>query len=200
MPLLMAAAPMELVVVHLLAYAFSPWEWLKWALLVLEIYALLWLLGLYASLVTLPHRLEEKGLSLSYGAIVARFAPYKEIQNMSKGIRKAPSFGVGLEYAPEEDTLYLAAGGKTDVTLHLQTPRTINGFLKESEPARILHLAVGDSGRLAHAGTEPAHRVEATGASRSGVRRLPWSPCALRAGLGPMPLHLLAYLFLQVEN
>jgi hypothetical protein len=101
MPLLMAAAPMELVVVHLLAYAFSPWEWLKWALLVLEIYALLWLLGLYASLVTLPHWLEVKGLSLSYGAIVARFAPYKEIQNMSKGIRKARASGMGWSTPPK---------------------------------------------------------------------------------------------------
>lgn len=76
---------------------------------------------------------------------------------MSKGIRKAPSFGDGLEYAPEEDALYLAAGGKTDVTPHLQTPRTTNGFLKESEPARILHLAVGDSGRLAR---ELSRRIE----------------------------------------
>ncbi len=29
MPLLMVAAPMELVVVHLLAHTLSPWEWLK---------------------------------------------------------------------------------------------------------------------------------------------------------------------------
>ncbi len=106
---------------------------------------------------TLPHRLEEKGLSLSYGAFVAGFVPYKEIQDMSKGIRKAPSFEDGLEYAPEEDALYLAAGGKTDVTLHLRTSRTINGFLKESEPARILHLAVDDPGRIAR---ELSRRIE----------------------------------------
>lgn len=149
MPLLMVAAPMELVVVHLLAHAFSPWEWLKWAILVLEIYAILWLLGLYASLVTMPHRLEEKGLCLRYGVFAGGFVPYKEIQDAVKAIRKAPSSGDGLEYASEEDALYLAAGGKTDVTLHLRAPRTITGFLKESEPARTLHLAVDDAGRLA---------------------------------------------------
>ena len=149
MPLLTVAAPIELVVVHLLSHAFSPWVWLKWALLVLEIYAILWLLGLYASLVTMPHRLEEKGLRLRYGVFAGGFVPYKEIQNTSKVIRKAPSSGDGLEYAREEDALYLSAGGKTDVTLHLRAPRTVNGFLKESEPARILHLAVDDPGLLA---------------------------------------------------
>ncbi len=149
MPLLMVAAPMELVVVHLLAHALSPWEWLKWAILVLEIYAILWMLGLYASLVTLPHRLEEKGLRLRYGAFAGGFIPYEGIQDMARVVRKAPNSGDGLEYAPEEDALYLAAGGKTDITLHLQTPRTIIGFLNESAPARILHLAADDPGRLA---------------------------------------------------
>lgn len=48
----------ELLVLELLA----PRVWLRISLLVLGLYVLLWIFGLYASLVTLPHRLEERGL------------------------------------------------------------------------------------------------------------------------------------------
>jgi hypothetical protein len=48
----------ELLVLELLA----PRVWLRISLLVLGLYVLLWIFGLYASLVTLPHRLEESGL------------------------------------------------------------------------------------------------------------------------------------------
>ena len=48
----------ELLVLELLA----PRVWLRLYLLVLGLYVLLWIFGLYASLVTLPHRLEDGGL------------------------------------------------------------------------------------------------------------------------------------------
>jgi len=48
----------ELLVLEPLA----PRVWLRISLLVLGLYVLLWIFGLYASLVTFPHRLEESGL------------------------------------------------------------------------------------------------------------------------------------------
>ena len=83
MPALIVSAPMELLVVHLLALAFSPWGWLKWALLALGVYAILWLLGLYASLVALPHRLEGEGLRLRHGVLAEGFVPYGEIETVA---------------------------------------------------------------------------------------------------------------------
>ena len=158
MPLLIISAPIELVVVHLLAHAFSPWGWVKWTLLILGVYAILWLLGLYASLVTLPHRLEETGLRLRHGVLAERFVPYEEIEDAVRTDRKAPNFGDGLSHVPAEDALYLATGGKTDVTLRLRVPRSIDGFLKESEPACLVHLAADYPGQLAR---ELRRRVEA---------------------------------------
>lgn len=148
MPLLVVSAPMELIVVHVLALAFSPWGWLKWALLVLGIYATLWLLGLYASLVTLPHRLEKTGLRLRHGILAQGFVPYKEIDEVVRTARKAPTSGDGLSQAPAEDALYLATDSKTDLTLHLNTPHSVTGFLKESDPACLLHLAAEDPERF----------------------------------------------------
>ena len=49
-----------------------------------------WLLGLYASLVALPHRLEETGLRLRHGILAEGFVPYKEIDEVVQTARKAP--------------------------------------------------------------------------------------------------------------
>lgn len=171
MPLIIVSAPMELVIVHVLALAFSPWGWLKWALLVLGIYATLWLLGLYASLVTLPHRLEEKGLRLHYGVFAEGFVPYEEINDAVRTSRKAPMSGDGLSHAPEEDALYLATDGKTDLTLRLKAPHSMTGFLKESTPACLFHLAADDPERFMR---QLRRRVETeTPSSDSGAERSP---------------------------
>lgn len=166
-PLLVVSAPVELVVVHVLALAFSPWWWLKWALLVLGAYATLWLLGLCASLVALPHRLEEKGLRLRYGLMADGFIPYAEIVGAVGTHSKAPTPGDGLSCVPEEDALYLATDGKTDVTLRLRAPQSMRGFLKETEPASCIHFAIDEPARFVR---ELRQRIE-TEVSGSGGER-----------------------------
>jgi hypothetical protein len=141
-PVAIITSPLELLVVHLLAQAFSPWAWLKWVLLGLGVYAVLWLLGLYASFVALPHRLERTGLRLRHGVLAEGFVLYKEIETVARKEGKAPHSGDGLSHVTDEDALYLATGGKTDITLRLRAPRSMRGFLKETEPASHIHLAV----------------------------------------------------------
>jgi hypothetical protein len=167
MPLLVVSAPVELAVVHVLALAFSPWWWLKWVLLALGVYATLWLLGLYASLVALPHRCEDKGIRLRYGLLADGFIPYAEILDTAETHRRAPQSGDGLSYVPEEDALYLATGGKTDVALCLRAPRSLRGFLKETGPSSRIHLAVDEPDRLIR---EVRRRIE-TPVLGSGIER-----------------------------
>ena len=143
-PLVVVSAPVELILVHVLALAFSPWWWLKWALLVLGAYATLWLLGLYASLVMLPHRLEEEGLRLRYGLLAEGFFPYQEIETASRKELAAPTSGDGLSRDSGGETIYLASGGKTDVSLRLRVPRSMSGFSKDTEPALRVCLAVDE--------------------------------------------------------
>lgn len=149
MPMLVFVLPVELFFVHLLAYLFSPWGWLTWALLVLEIYAFFWLLGLYASLITLPYRLEEMGLRLRHGVFAEGFIPYSQITDVVRKECRAPSSADGLQHAADEDALYLSASGKTEVVLRLNAPTTVRGFFKESKPASRVYLAVDDPKRLA---------------------------------------------------
>lgn len=164
MPVVIVTSPVELLVVHLLAQALSPWGWLKWALLALGVYAILWLFGLHASLVALPHRLEERGLRLRQGVFAEVFIPYAEIEDAVGTQRKAPNSGDGLSYVAGEDALYLATGGKTDVGLRLRVPRSMRGFLKETEPASLIHLAVDEPDRFVR---ELRQRME-TSVSGSG--------------------------------
>ena len=89
-PVVIVTSPLELLVVHLLAQALSPWSWLKWALLALGVYAVLWLLGLYASLVALPQRLEGEGLRLRHGVLAEGFVPYEEIETVVREESRPP--------------------------------------------------------------------------------------------------------------
>jgi hypothetical protein len=166
-PLLMVSAPVELVFVHVLALAFSPWWWLKWALLLLGAYATLWLLGLYASLVMLPHRLEEEGLRLRFGLLAEGFFPYQEIEAASRRELEAPTSGDGLSRVSGEETLYLATDGKTDVSLRLRAPRSMRGFLKDTEPACLVCLAVDEPDRFVR---KLRRRIEAPIRNRTSVR------------------------------
>lgn len=141
----------ELLVVELLA----PWAWLRVSLLVLGLYAVLWMFGLYASLVALPHRLEENGLRLRYGAMVEGFVPLSEIAAVERTQRRAPGPGDGLQTDPEDGGIYLAMGGRTDLTLRLRSPQTVKGLLRNAGPASTIHLAADEPQRLASKLREP---------------------------------------------
>ena len=149
LPLVIVTSPVELLVVHLLASAFSPWGWVKWALLALGLYAILWLLGFYASLVTLPHSLQEDGLRLRYGAFADGFIPYREIASVERASRKAPTSGDGLQTSHQGDEIYISISGKTDLTLLLHTPHTVEGLFRTAGPAATIHLAADEPKRLA---------------------------------------------------
>ena len=149
LPLVLVTSPIELLVVHILASALSPWGWVKWALLALGLYAIFWLLGFYASLVTLPHSLREDGLRLRYGAFAHGFIPYRNIASVERASRRAPRSGDGLQTSPRGDEIYISISGKTDLTLRLHTPQTVQGLFRTAGPAATIHLAADEPKRLA---------------------------------------------------
>ena len=117
--------------------------------LILYVYAIFWILGFYASLAVLPHRLEDASIRLRYGALAEGFVPYEQIESVERMRRNSPKGGEGLQFDPTEGAAYLAVGGKTDLTLNLRAPLTIEGLLRESPPATIVHLAVDEPQKLA---------------------------------------------------
>lgn len=121
--LIALVSPVEVIVGEILL----PWAELRIALLVVEVYAVLWVLGFYASLVVLPHHLEETGIRLRYGPFAEAFVPYSEIEEIESKPRKSPRQGDGLKVVPDEASVYLAINGKTNLTLTLGSPQSVKG-------------------------------------------------------------------------
>ncbi|MHB1134950.1 MAG: hypothetical protein ACYC4L_21475 [Chloroflexota bacterium] len=143
--LLAFTTPVELLLLELLV----PWGWLRWLLLVLSVYALIWLNALYASLVVLPHRLEADGLRLRFGVLAEVLVPYTAIAEVTAEHRRAPGGAEGLRAQPEAGVAYLAANGTTDLTLRLRQPLSLQGLLNRTPPVTTLHVAVDEPHRLA---------------------------------------------------
>ncbi|CAN5727107.1 hypothetical protein BH24ACT22_BH24ACT22_20290 [soil metagenome] len=147
--MIVLVSPVEVLVIELLLQAFLPLLWLRVLILFLEIYAVFWILGFYASRILLPHRFEETGLRLYHGIFAEGFIPYSEIQSVERSRRKPPEWGDGLQTAGDE--AYLAIGGKTDVTLEFGSSRSLQGFLRRTKSVDTVHLAVDEPKAFARA-------------------------------------------------
>ena len=155
LPLVILLSPAELGATHLLAHLLSPWPPLKWVLLALGVYALLWLAGLYASLILLPHRMEEDGLRLRYGAHAEVFVPYAEIEEVEvrplspAGSGRGLFPAEGLIWSSEEGVLLIPVGGKTDLSLRLRSPLEGRGLFRSLGPAAKIRAAADEPSRRA---------------------------------------------------
>lgn len=147
-PLVILTAPIELLVVHLLLDILVPWGWVKWVVLIVSVYAIFWLLGFYASVATLPHRLEKNGIRMRYGAFTEGFIPYEEIADIQYSNQRPPKYHDGLQVSKEDDIAYLVVGGNTNITLSLRTPHSLRGFLEESKPFSAFHLVADEPERF----------------------------------------------------
>ena len=169
----MLAFAVMVVPVETLAYEFLiPWPLVRWILFLATVYMTLWVVGLYASLQVLPYRLEADGIRLHYGLLAEGCVPYAQIADVIVERAKAPGGQEGLRTVPQRGAAYLAAGGRTDLTLRLHEPVVLQGMIKEAAPARVLYLAADDPVGLAAALRERAGlpRMEPPAPVRSPLR------------------------------
>jgi len=145
--LVLVSTPVELFLIELLV----PWDWLRWLLLIAGIYAALWLLGVYASLKVLPHRLDPDALRIYYGILASGSVPHAAIASVSLEGRKAPEAAEGLRVTPMKAAAYVAVGGRTDLTLHLREPVVLYGLTKPTPPVSTIHLAADNPEGLLNA-------------------------------------------------
>jgi hypothetical protein len=132
--------PVEILLFELLI----PWDWLRWLLLIAAAYALFWAFAFYASLVVLPHRLEQDGVRLRYGIFADTLIPYPVIERVELQQLRSPSRGEGLRVDRENETAHITIGGRTSVTLHLRAPCALNGLLNLTPPVRTVYVAADD--------------------------------------------------------
>ncbi len=135
-----------------------PWNWLRLVLLVLSLYALLWIFAFYASLSVLPHRLTPEFALLHYGALAEGRIPYSSIDAVEVDQRKVPDGREGLRLSRDKASAYIGVGGKTDVIIHLREPRALAGLLGPTTPVTTVCIAADEPERLAR---ELGVRIEA---------------------------------------
>ncbi len=134
--------PAELVLLHVLL----PWAWLRWTLLVVTLYGLLWLWALWAGLTVYPHTLERDALVVRWLYLHEVRIPLQEIASIQLQPTAISDVRDGLTV--RAGTAWLAVGGRTDVRIDLHKPITGQRFLAATEPFCVLFLAVDEPERL----------------------------------------------------
>jgi hypothetical protein len=142
MGVVVLTTPIEIAVLELLI----PWPWLKITTLVLALYALLWLIMLFASLRSMPHRLEPRGLRLRYGVLTDVFIPYDLISEAQVAMAKAPKVGDGLQL--DGESAFLAINGEANLVLRLKEPLSLDRALGKTPPVREVHFCTDEPKRM----------------------------------------------------
>ncbi len=142
--ILLFTTPVEVFLMELLL----PWAWLKWLLIILAIYGLFWVVGLYASMVVLPYRLDDSVVRLSYGILARAEIPYTDIMQVTSNRTPKGVWRDGLKVVKEEGTAYLAVSGSTNVVLTLRRPAVLQAWLGPTSPVCTIYLATDEPQRL----------------------------------------------------
>lgn len=107
------AGILEAAVVHFLV----PWPWLRVVLLVLTVYSLVWIFGMFAARVVNPHLLTADSLILRYGDHVVARIPLSDITAVRDVRRYTHTFPIA-----EDERVFLASADGTNVDLELAGP------------------------------------------------------------------------------
>ena len=137
--LVLFITPVEIFIMGLLL----PLEWLKWLLAILSVYAFVWLLGVWASMSALPHKLDESGLTIHNGIFAKGYLPYSDIETIVKERTENLSWD-GLSIDKKTGIAYSSNGGTTDVLITLRKPIVFKKWLSLSAPVNTIHLAIDE--------------------------------------------------------
>lgn len=147
--LLLFITPAEITIMHI----FLPWVWLKWVLVILAVYAFLWMVGVWLSLSAIPHRLEDNGLHISVGILAEGFVPYSKISSVEA--KKTENLGLdGLKVDEACNESFFYVNGEADVLIKLKEPLVFKMWVSRTKPSMKVNLAVDDSSGFIKALTE----------------------------------------------
>ncbi len=117
------ASAAEIPLVHLLV----PWESARLALLVVSVWGLAWMLGMYAGIRAYPHLATEQELRIRYSTWVDLRLPWAAVRDLRLEERDLPSSIRILQRTdgPDGVELHVAVGARTNVTAALFRPTDI---------------------------------------------------------------------------
>jgi hypothetical protein len=134
-------APIELVLVHVLV----PSEMMAWIITGISVYGMFWILGMYASIRTMPLSLDENELILRYGVFGEVTVSKSNIDSIDVKTAKLAGASDGYRSAAGESGQiegWFLSAGQTDVTICLGAPIRPFGFIRISPPVSTINIAV----------------------------------------------------------
>jgi hypothetical protein len=143
----------EVAVVELIV----PWATLRWILVVLGIYGLIWVLGFAASLSVSPHTVSSAALRLRFGFFADITIPAEMLASACKNV----SSGHRRTVEHTNDELAVAVMGYTDVAVTLTEPIVVDlGRKGMAEVSRVRFQADDPVGAVALINDIVAARTE----------------------------------------
>ncbi|MFC0429835.1 hypothetical protein [Kutzneria buriramensis] len=100
---------------HAVLLAIFGSRWWLWVLFALDLYTVLWAFGYYASMVVLPHRIDDTELRLRYGCLAELVVPREAIRSARPSRR--PGAKPGKVIVDGDEATFCC--GETTVTLEL---------------------------------------------------------------------------------
>jgi hypothetical protein len=146
-------------VVLLIIFGGRTWVWIVFAV---DAYTLLWIVGLYAALVMLPHRLTPDNLVLRYGHLATLVVPRAAVVGARPSPRAMARTG-RLVPGKSGDSATFACGETTvALTLDPAVPLTFRGRPVD-QPISTLLVTADDPGAMVAALTAPRNQTTTAG-------------------------------------
>ncbi|GAB3957207.1 hypothetical protein [Micromonospora vulcania] len=164
-----ALSAVEIPIFDLIVSNVVPWRPARWIVLVLGVWGLLWMLGLYASMTIHPHVVGDTGLRVRQSAGIDLWIPWTDVEALHKRYRSLPSSrSVQIEQEGDRRVLHIAVGSQTSVDVRLRRPMVFDLPRGRTEPVDEVRIYADDPiGLLRSAQGSPATET---------VRRPPPSP------------------------
>jgi hypothetical protein len=139
LPAIPLMIPGDFLLVHALFKGLAPW--LRWTLHGSTVYAVLWLVGFYATLKARPHQVQEGWVDLHLGLLKSVTFPMSHILSISP----LPEFDDDwARHAHMKGMQKLVAKGNTIFELMLSEPVRVLGLLGPGRPTNRIAVSVDD--------------------------------------------------------
>ncbi|MCM0676103.1 hypothetical protein NCC78_15600 [Micromonospora phytophila] len=152
----------EIPIFDLIVSNVVPWRPARWIVLVLGVWGLLWMVGLFASMKIHPHVVGAAGLRVRLSAGIDITVPWEDVESVSKRYRSLPSSrSVQVEEEGDRRVLHVVVASQTSVDVRLRRPTSFLLAKGPTEPVDELRLYADDPDGLlrsarAASGTGPA--------------------------------------------
>lgn len=112
------ASALEMVAVHFIV----PWPWVRWTLLVVSLWGLVWMIGFLAGLIVHPHLIEPDRVRVRNGHTIDAVIPINSIDLARTYVTSRPSSKTITIDDDDPTHLYIAVSGQVNIHLTLTHP------------------------------------------------------------------------------